>query len=35
MSRFLRKSQPTLWVASFSQAAAILTLNVLLRVAAS
>ncbi len=35
MSRFLRKSQPILWVASFSQAAAILTLNVLLRVAVS
>jgi len=35
MSRFLRKSQSTLWVASVSQAAAILTLNVLLRVAVS
>ena len=35
MSKFLRKSEATLWILSISQAAAMLALNVLLRAAVS
>ncbi len=35
MSKFLRKPQALLWILSISQAAAMLTLNVVLRAAVS